>query len=376
MAEISSIKATPTAAMDATHPLWVKEWEEGAGEATIRRHSKENKSNDNRSMEGIVLYCSWFCPFAQRAWIAAEEVGVPYQYIEVNPYRVDPKEAGGYTKQSLSLSEKQAMMPDFMETSPRGLVPAILDHGGGQHIWESSVVVEYLDQVYSGNKQTPSPLMTPFPESRALIRIYVDHCTSRIQKSYYTFLMAQTTESQEKAKQEFFRECRTLACAMAPLGCDLEPTPASILQATKTAMNEEEEKAGIIQRVDVGSLSKVSLEALMNRLKLSPGPFFLGAQFSAVDVALAPFWQRILWVGSYYRNLVLPQDAAFERLDMWWQAVSKRPSVANTLVGKERLISSYRQYAVNVATSDLANTMKSSLETEGSDSNKKQKKDP
>ena len=285
-----------------------------------------------------------------------------YEYVEVNPYQVDPQEAVGYTKQSLSLQEKQALMPSFMETSPRGLVPAILDRQGGHCIWESSVIVEYLDQVYGEKKQ---PLMTPFPEGQALIRICVEHCTSRIQKSYYTFLMAPTEEAQIKAKQEFFRECRALACAMAPVGIHqqdgkhVEPSPASILQATITALEEDK---SAIQRVDVGTLSRVSQEALTNTLKLEPGPFFLGSAFSAVDIALAPFWQRILWVGGHYRNLKLPKDAAFERLNLWWQAVMHRPSVANTFVGKERLISSYRQYAFNVATSDLANTMKASLE--------------
>ena len=358
-----------TAAMDATHPLWVKEWSEGEGEATIRRHS--NKNSDNP----IILYCSWFCPFAQRAWIAAEELGIPYEYAEVNPYQVDPKEAGGYTKKSLSLQEKRALMPAFMETSPRGLVPAILDRkGGGQRIWESAAVVEYLDQVYGDGKQ---PLMTPHPEGQALIRIYVDHCTSRIQKSYYTYLMAPTEEAQSKAKQELFRECRALACAMAPVDNKEDtkdsrrPDPASVLQAAKTALEEEEDEA-FVQRVDVATLSHVSQEAMSDRLRLEPGPFFLGSQFSAVDIALAPFWQRIHWVGTHYRKLKLPKDAAFERLDLWWQAVAGRSSVRNTFVGKDRLIASYRQYAFNVATSDFANTMKSSLE--GSVT-KKQKKD-
>ena len=182
---------------------------------------------------------------------------------------------------------------------------------------------------------------------------------SRIQKSYYTFLMQQSTEAQDKARMEFFRECRALACAMAPLGDD-GPTPEAVLTDTKKALEEESPS---MLRVDTETLSAVSQTAFTRRLKLRPGPFFLGAEFSGVDIALAPFWQRFLWVGGHYRDLAMPNDAAFQRLDRWWQAVSSRSSVSNTFVGKERLISSYRQYAFNVATSDFANSLKPSMES-------------
>ncbi len=37
-------------------------------------------------------------------------------------------------------------------------------------------------------------------------------------------------------------------------------------------------------------------------LSLQDGPYFLGKEISMVDIALFPFWQRFLWVGSYYRG--------------------------------------------------------------------------
>jgi glutathione S-transferase len=89
----------------------------------------------------------------------------------------------------------------------------------------------------------------------------------------------------------------------------------------------------------------------------SGGPFFLGDRFSMVDVAFAPFWQRMLWVGSHYIGLKFPAEPAFDRLHKWWNATSKRPSVAATFVCKERLIASYSDYARNTATSDVARTL-------------------
>lgn len=90
------------------------------------------------------------------------------------------------------------------------------------------------------------------------------------------------------------------------------------------------------------------------------GPFFLGDRFGLVDIALAPFYQRFLWVGGYYRGLEFPKETEFERLSVWWEATSSRASVANTLVCKRKLQASYIQYADNSATSDAAKSMRSS----------------
>jgi hypothetical protein len=61
--------------------LWDPAWEEGAGEATIRQRGE----NPNAA---ITLFCAWFCPFAQRAWIACEEKQANYKYVEVQTYEV------------------------------------------------------------------------------------------------------------------------------------------------------------------------------------------------------------------------------------------------------------------------------------------------
>ena len=37
--------------------------------------------------DDLVLYASWFCPYAQRAWIALEEKNVPFHYVEIDPYK-------------------------------------------------------------------------------------------------------------------------------------------------------------------------------------------------------------------------------------------------------------------------------------------------
>ena len=95
---------------------------------------------------------------------------------------------------------------------------------------------------------------------------------------------------------------------------------------------------------------------------LSKGPYFFGSQFTLVDIALAPFWQRFLWVGKHYRDLNVDDgEDATDRVKAWWKAVSDRPSVQRTMVGKERLIASYKQYSTNEGTSDYAQGVQSGL---------------
>jgi glutathione S-transferase len=222
-------------------------------------------------------------------------------YIEINPYEVDPNEPGGYTKKSLSLTEKERLYPEFIKSSPRGLVPSLTYDD--KCVWESLELIEYIDETFYGPSFFPNN-----PYDRAMARIWSNHVCNRMQKNFYTMLMDQDSVQQEKARQDFFHECRLFARAMS-----------------------------------------------------SDGPYFFGNMFSIVDIALAPFWLRFIWVGEFYRGLKFPNDIEFQRLNIWWEAVQKRPSVHSTIVCKPRLVSAYSQYARNVATSDYAKTLQNSL---------------
>ncbi|EFW21395.1 glutathione transferase [Coccidioides posadasii str. Silveira] len=133
---------------------------------TVNKHKRESD---------LKLYASCFCPFVQRVWIALEVKGIPYQYIEVDPYR----------------------KPDsLLEVNPRGLVPAIRHGNWACH--ESTVLLEYLDDLDAGN-----PLLPPGkPQLRAHCRLWADHVNRHIIPCFYRLLQEQDFQKQIEYTEE------------------------------------------------------------------------------------------------------------------------------------------------------------------------------
>ena len=71
------------------------------------------------TMSQLQFFSSWFCPYAQRAWIALEELGVAYEWVEIQPYRLRPD--GSASKNPKTIEQKRLEFPGFVESSPKGL---------------------------------------------------------------------------------------------------------------------------------------------------------------------------------------------------------------------------------------------------------------
>lgn len=131
----------------------------------------------------LKLYSGWFCPFVQRAWSVLEEKGIPYEYIEVNPY---------HKPESL------------LKLNPRGLVPTLQFHE--KPLYESNVICELLEEAYPGYGRS---LLPKDLYDRARMRIWQDYITSRIIPSYHRFLQHQPSSDRgsdgglDNARKEF-----------------------------------------------------------------------------------------------------------------------------------------------------------------------------
>ncbi|KAL2019249.1 hypothetical protein VTK56DRAFT_9976 [Thermocarpiscus australiensis] len=150
----------------------------GIAAKTAKKHAKE---------AGIKFFSASFCPFSQRVWIALEAKGLDYQYCETYPLST-PKPA------------------QLLEVNPRGLVPAILE--GGWRCTESSVILEYLEDIDSTVKLHP-----PNSRMKAECRFWIDFINRRIVPSFYNVLAAPEGESRARGIEQLQRDILELVQA-------------------------------------------------------------------------------------------------------------------------------------------------------------------
>ena len=129
------------------------------------------------------FYNAWFCPFAQRAWLALLEKNVQFKYVEQDPYN---------------------KTPEWLAVNPRGLVPAIVHNG--KSIYESSVCIEYVDEAW----QTGKHLLPSDPYERARVRILSDHISKKVVPPFYQLLMKKGEKEREEASQNILNGLTSL----------------------------------------------------------------------------------------------------------------------------------------------------------------------
>ena len=167
----------------------------GAAAVLAAKHADEHP---------LKLYGGWFCPFVQRTWIVLEEKKIPYQYVEINPYK---KEA------------------EFLAMNPRGLVPTLavpVDAKGSKQkpLFESLVVSEFLDEAYADETKHGPRLLPSDPYERARARLWIDHISTKIVPAFYKVLQ-HTPEKAftiDQAREELHKHIHSLVNEMDPTG--------------------------------------------------------------------------------------------------------------------------------------------------------------
>ena len=197
-------------------------------------------------MSDVELFSTPVCPFAHRVRLMLAEKGIPYRLTEID-LRNKPRE--------------------FLSISPYGKVP-LLRHGN-EHISESVIINEYLDETFP-----EPPLLPKEPLMRARARFWVDFANAR-----------------------------------------LFATTASLLYGA-----HRQDRSPALQQI-ADALGFIETEALTK----SPGdgPYWLGPQLSLVDLTFYPWFEQVA-VLERFRDFRVPQG--LDRLAAWRTAVAQRPA--------------------------------------------------
>ncbi|PWN19392.1 hypothetical protein BCV69DRAFT_251133 [Microstroma glucosiphilum] len=270
----------------------------GAALRTVEAHS---------TPQPLTLYGAAFCPFVHRVWIALEVLGVPYRYIEVDPYE-KPK--------------------SLLEVNPKGLVPSLRiegKDGESRGLGESTVILEYLHERFVDSSQSSSNGKSLLPSlssasssssseqavyQRAQHRLVSHHLNAKLIPAFYRFLQAQEPEKQVQFGGEFVDEIRWF--------------------------QERLEEADKVSKAEGGG---------------GGGDFFGGAkEIGWTDVMLAPWAFRATNVLHHFRSLSLSSPTLFppnSRYDRWTQAVFSHPAFLATTSTEDLYLDSYARYAEN-----------------------------
>ncbi len=119
------------------------------------------RANQTSQSSGrLILRASDFCPFCHSCRLVLAEKGIPY-------------------KLELLDLDKKADFPERL--SPYGRVPVLVD--GARSIFESSLINEYLDEVYPDVS-----LLLGDAADRAQVRFWVDFTQTRIVSAYFALM--------------------------------------------------------------------------------------------------------------------------------------------------------------------------------------------
>ncbi|CAM9470422.1 unnamed protein product [Scytosiphon promiscuus] len=139
---------------------------------------------DAATKPAFTLYSSDKCPYAQRTWIAARELGVPFEFHAM--------ELGKDNREDW-----------FLKLNPLGKVPTVVC--GDDVIYESLVVNEYLSEAFPpGGEHNASPLLPESLSARAKARIIASRSNDLV-TAYFTYL-SNNDEAQEAEKREKFEK--------------------------------------------------------------------------------------------------------------------------------------------------------------------------
>lgn len=215
-----------------------------------------------------------------------------------------------FTDHRLKLFAGDQLKPEYLRINPNGVVPALVHYG--ETIIESSVIVEYLDEVFPNVKLSPSD-----PVGQARMRIwmrFIDEVPTPAVR-YPSYNQAFVKHYREMDEAEFER-----TAAAKPLRKHFFRKFART-GFTQDLLDEAEERM---------ALTTARMDAA-----LKDGPWLTGRKITLADFCLAPLIDRADDLGLGHLWADRPAVTG------WYDRIRARPSYAQAFYFGSRLSEQY-----------------------------------
>ncbi len=141
------------------------------------------------------LYSAWYCPFAQRAWMALLHKGIDFEYVEVDPYNK--------TELWLEISKGSGQVPVLASTKSKL---------GDNTFIDSNNIVEVVDRNW---RETKANLYSENEAQYQHEKYWIDFISKEITPYFYRFLKTiEASDYQLASKVNMLRGIEKFVSAM------------------------------------------------------------------------------------------------------------------------------------------------------------------
>jgi glutathione S-transferase len=227
-----------------------------------------------------------------------------------------PKRNTHWLERDVDLNKFEQLKPEYLKMNPNGVVPTMVHDG--QSLYESSAILEYLDEVF------PEPPMVPAtPVGRSRMRAwmrYVDEVpTVAVRVPTFANIIAplrfaKTSDTDFAAHAERLPLRKQFYQRMTQSGFGKAELEYSLFQMRQTA-----------ERID-------------KAIEENGGPFIMGKDYSLVEAQVIPLIDRMDDLG--YQELW----DGLPRMQAWYSRVMERPSYSATYYPGARISQKYPDF--------------------------------
>lgn len=208
----------------------------------------------------------------------------------------------------LDLSKNENLTPSYLALNPNGVVPTLVHDGNA--IVDSSVICEYLDEVFPQQRLTPEDPVRR-AQMRAWLRFFEEVPTAAIRVP--SFHMALARRYSHLDDERFRREV-----------ADVRPLRKHFYRRMgPEGFNAEDVEA---------SLDELNRALARMQDALAKGPWLMGPDFTLADIVVTPSIDRMADLG-----LTAMWEKPFPRVTKWYARLQARPSFAKAYYKGTRL---------------------------------------